>query len=870
MAYIYTESANGGAAVPIHSASFLPIGGYALGVTFVPSDPTDFTQATGSVPSFTVTKATTTAAVGASNLVVAADGSGNFTTVQAAVNAAGATGGNVYVKPGTYKGLVTVVQPNLSLRGLGGDPTAVILTNAQGAFGGSGVYQNAGEFSSAKGNGSQLPAGSSLFTGDEGSATMVVARGTNTALGTTQLIPNGFFGENFTLVNTYDSDNVTTTTTYLPASNSGTCTANQGPARTYLDLFNAGQLCASQALAIWTTSDLTVMNNIYTTSLQDTIYTASPGSGAAGYVPSRQYWFRGKVTGTVDYIFGDAAAVFDYTSIYTVPHGTGVNGTATIEAQNKAVRTGSAGDYLSGYIMNSNVFTSQQTGQTGLEFGRPYGPYSTWIMLNSYIDQVNPQGYIEFSNSTTSLPTSTYSEFNDLLYTDPATGAPDLNGVTYLGLGGNTGQGVNGTRENVSQNPGTPQAANNPKTFLSQAQAQQYFTNNFLGMTVPAAVSSTTNWNATGALAAGVNAFVPGAALTSVGGQSVTILLRPQTPGLGAITNGVYTIPTGTYTLTDTFNGTSTTLASGSLDASGEAYVTTATLNAGTHNLSWTYGGDANFSGSTTATPYVLTVSGATTMTAINAPAVTYGQQAQATVTVSASAGTATGNVSLTVDGGTALTQPLVNGSATFNLPAQQAGTHALVVTYGGGTMYGASSQTGSITVNKATLTVTASCANRAFGQPNNCTATPAGYAYTDSAATVFASGPAATTNAQPNSPAGTYTATPVYTLTAFGNSNYTATPVSSTFTVTGNSSAAQSIIFRPLPNFPSGGTYQLTARTTSGLPVTYTVTGPATLNGAALTVTGPGTVTVTAAQNNDPTGDYQAATPVSRSFVAQ
>ena len=580
-------------------------------MTFVPADATDFSGNTASVASYTVTKASTTAALGATQTLVAADGSGNFTSIQAAVNTIGATaGGSVYVKPGTYAGDVTVVQPNVSLRGLGGDPTQVILTHSGGAFGGSGVYQYAGEFNTSQANGAQLPAGSSLFNGDQGSATLVVAKGINAAVSTATLIPNGFYGENFTLLNTYDTDTTTTTTTYLPAANSGTCTANQGPARTYNDLYNNSIECASQALAIYTTSDLSVMNNIYTGSLQDTIYAGSQGSGSNGFVPARQYWFRGKVQGQVDYIFGDAAAVFDFSTIYTLPKLSSITGTDTIEAQNKANQTGSGSDYLSGYVMNSNVFTSYTTGMTGLEFGRPYGKYSTYVMLNSYVDQVNPGGYIEFSGQT-NLPTSTYGEFNDLLYTDPATGAADLNGVIYTGQGGNTGTGVSGTRETTSMDPGTPEAANAVKTSLTAAQATLYYPANFLGATVPAALSSVANFNPNATLAANVNGFASGGTATSiVGGTSVTILMRPQTPGLGAITNGTYTIPTGTYTLVDTYNGAATTVASGTLDASGEAYYTSSTLNAGAHSFVWTYSGDANFSGST-ASAYALQVNGA-------------------------------------------------------------------------------------------------------------------------------------------------------------------------------------------------------------------------------------------------------------------
>ncbi len=196
---------------------------------------------------------------------------------------------------------------------------------------------------------------------------------------------------------------------------------------TFFDLYNSNLLCASQALAIWITSDQAVMNNVYTTSLQDTIYAGSISAGNAN--PARQYWFRGKVTGNVDYIFGDAAAVFDHTTIYTAYHGTTAGGTETIEAQNQADATGASPSYLSGYVMNSDVFTSQSSGMSALYFGRPYGKYSTYIMLNSAVDQVNPTGYIEFSGDT-NLPTSTYAEYNDSPYTDPATGSPDLNGVT--------------------------------------------------------------------------------------------------------------------------------------------------------------------------------------------------------------------------------------------------------------------------------------------------------------------------------------------------------------------------------------------------------------------------------------------------------
>ncbi len=225
---VFVYTANG---AEVNAGTYLPIGTYTLGVTFFPTDAVDFGTSTASGGTFTVTKAATTAAVGATQTVVASDGTGNFTSVQAAVDSVGATGGSVYIKPGTYSGLVSVVQPNVALRGLGGDPTKVILTAQAGAFGGSGVNAYGGQYTVAQNNGSQLPAGSTVFSGDQASATLVVARGINTGTGTSAtLTPNNFYGENFTLVNTYDSDNVNTTTSYLSAANSGSCAVQSTPA----------------------------------------------------------------------------------------------------------------------------------------------------------------------------------------------------------------------------------------------------------------------------------------------------------------------------------------------------------------------------------------------------------------------------------------------------------------------------------------------------------------------------------------------------------------------------------------------------------------------------------------------------------------
>lgn len=227
--------------------------------------------------------------------------------------------------------------------------------------------------------------------------------------------------------------------------------------------------------------------------------------------------------------------------------------------------------------------------------------------------------------------------------------------------------------------------------------------------------------------------------------------------------------------------------------------------------------------------------------------------------------------MTLTIDGSTTQTASLSGGQTNFTVTGLLAGAHSFTASFGGGSGYASSTSSSlPLTVNKASVTVTGSCNNRVFDQPNTCTAVVGTLQYSDSVATVFTTTPTGTTTATPTSPAGPYTATPVATLSTFGIANYTLTPVNGSFTVSGG--APQSIIFAPLPNFTHGSSYQLTARTTSGLPVTYSVTaGSASISGGStLIVTGTGLVTVQASQSTDPTGDYATATPVSRSFTAQ
>jgi hypothetical protein len=147
-------------------------------------------------------------------------------------------------------------------------------------------------------------------------------------------------------------------------------------------------------------------------------------------------------------------------------------------------------------------------------------------------------------------------------------------------------------------------------------------------------------------------------------------------------------------------------------------------------------------------------------------------------------------------------------------------------------------------TVNPALLTVTATNKSITYG-----TAIPAlTFAYTGFAsgetATVLTSQPTITTPATANSDAGNY---PI-TLTGGSAANYTLALVNGMLTI---NKADQTISIGAIPNKTiTDDAFGFVASATSGLTLSYSITGPATLSGTTVTLTGiAGTVTITANQ---------------------
>jgi uncharacterized repeat protein (TIGR02543 family) len=318
---------------------------------------------------------------------------------------------------------------------------------------------------------------------------------------------------------------------------------------------------------------------------------------------------------------------------------------------------------------------------------------------------------------------------------------------------------------------------------------------------------------------------------TGSGTLTYTVVANPSHGTLsGTAPNLIYT-PTASYTGPDSFtfkanNGADSNIATVSI-----------TVLAGSSQTSQTI---------TFAQPATPVVYGAS--------AITLGATASSGLTVGY---TLTGPGSISGTGAAATLS--FTGMGTVVVTAMQSGN----TTYSGATPV-----MRTIAVNQAVLNVGVNGApSRIYGQANpTFTYTIGPFVNGDTQATATTGVPTLTTTAVPKSPAGPYAiAVGQGTLVA---ANYTFNLVNGSLTV--NAGAAQSILFPALANFTHGTSVSLVAVATSGLPVTFTVnSGPASIAGNVLTITGTGQVSITASQAGNATS-FAAATSVTRTFIAQ
>jgi hypothetical protein len=334
------------------------------------------------------------------------------------------------------------------------------------------------------------------------------------------------------------------------------------------------------------------------------------------------------------------------------------------------------------------------------------------------------------------------------------------------------------------------------------------------------------------ALAETVNQATTTTALTSAlnpatFGQPVTLSVTIQSSASGT--------PTGYILVLD---GTSP-IASGPL-TNGSAQYVLGSLSVGSHSIKASYGGDPNFSSSTSGvlTETVNIAASTTTLTTSSSTA-TAGQSLTFTATVQPSTGTtATGTVTF-LDGTTALgSATLANNSAQLSISTLSVGAHSITASYSGNANVAASTSGAlpeTIAQSSTTTTFTSSLNPAVYGQsvtflaavqPASGSVVTGTVSFFDGS-TLLVAAPVVNNNSQHNSASlnysgfqgGTHSITAVYS----GDSNYAGsaasalsesiTPATSTVSLTTSqvsSNYGQSVTFTATVQSSVGGSLAL------------------------------------------------------------
>jgi len=349
----------------------------------------------------------------------------------------------------------------------------------------------------------------------------------------------------------------------------------------------------------------------------------------------------------------------------------------------------------------------------------------------------------------------------------------------------------------------------------------------------------------------------------SVFGQSVTITatVAPVAPAV--------TIPTGTVEFHD--DGLAT-LATATLNGSGQATFTTSNLSVGTHPLFIVYQGDVNYNGGGGAlNNQVVNQASTTTTIASSANPSQFGQTVTFTATVTAvapGAGLPTGTVTFT-DGGNTIGTGTLNGAgqATFATNTLSVATHSIVASYGGDTNFLTSTSAAlSQVVNKAqtATAVTSSVNPSVFGQSVTFTATvtsaaPAAIAPPSSSSSARrVSTRVTSTTARPAVGAGTPTGTVTFmdgaTTLGTGTLNGSAQATFSTSALAVGSHSI-TIVYGGDGNFLTSTSPALTQTVNKANTTTATVTSSANPSAFGQSVTFTTTVAAAAPGAGTPTG---------------
>ncbi|XWS64495.1 hypothetical protein CRYUN_Cryun05aG0008700 [Craigia yunnanensis] len=164
---------------------------------------------------------------------------------------------------------------------------------------------------------------------------------------------------------------------------------------------NSAGAAKFQAVALMVISDFAVFYNCSMDGYQDTLYVHS----------KRQFYRDCTVTGTIDFVFGDAAAVFQNCTFLVRKPLDGQQAIVTAQGRTD-VRQPTA------IVIQNSTFTAAPEllpvkNKYPTYLGRPWGNFSRTIIMESYLDDlIKPEGWTIWDGPW-GLNTCFYSEFNN-------------------------------------------------------------------------------------------------------------------------------------------------------------------------------------------------------------------------------------------------------------------------------------------------------------------------------------------------------------------------------------------------------------------------------------------------------------------------
>ena len=154
-----------------------------------------------------------------------------------------------------------------------------------------------------------------------------------------------------------------------------------------------------QAVALRSDSDLSVFFRCGIYGYQDSLYTHT----------MRQFYRECKISGTVDFIFGDATAVFQNCQILAKKGLPNQKNTITAQGRKDPNEPTGFSIQFCNITADSDLLTSVNSTHTYL--GRPWKTFSRTVIMQSYLsDILRPEGWLEW-NADFALDTLYYAEF---------------------------------------------------------------------------------------------------------------------------------------------------------------------------------------------------------------------------------------------------------------------------------------------------------------------------------------------------------------------------------------------------------------------------------------------------------------------------